>query len=353
MRNIPFSPGRKDEQSATNEAVLADLWMQFNTRFPTEEDCLEEVYRRANDAGSLKCHHCRNEDIERDYGQRIFRCKSCKRQSWFTAGTFFHHMKHARAWLGAIWLMEHGQGVSSLRFQKLAGIAYSSALNIFKKLTMVIESEMGEDALVVSSSFFSPLIGKRSRETPARACPMAEHEDIERQMLNNSQDAEGAIDLISELSGKEREVHDVLSAEAVHFDDLCRRTGMAAGQLSASLMILELEGLVKRMAGDRYVRQDRKHEDEFIAQAGRSSSGREETTELARTVRAVIDFVKQKFHRIARKYIQNYLAAHWCHSDRRRWSLGRLLQACLRFRRISYEEILGYVSPVMVKTVPC
>lgn len=352
MRNSSFNPEPKDEMPAKKEAILACLWAQFNNQFPTEEDCLEEVYKRANDGGMLKCHHCGNKDIERDYGQRTFTCLSCKKTSWFTAGTFFHHMKLARAWLGAIWLMDHGQTISSLRFQKLAGIAYSSALNIFKKLTMVIESEMGEDAIAVSSSFFSPLVGKRSRETPARAHPLAEQEEIEAQVLDNSKEGQESAD-VGELAPGEKEVYDVLSGEPVHFDVLCQRTGKAASNLSSSLMMLELAGLAKRIAGDRYVRHNPKESEQFYAHAVQSSLRTEDRLEPTRTVSAIINFVRLNFHHIARKYLQNYLAAYWCHMDRRRWQLGALLQACLRFVHISDDEILDYVSPVMVKVVPC
>jgi DNA processing protein len=59
---------------------------------------------------------------------------------------------------------------------------------------------------------------------------------------------------VVELFGKEKELYDLLSVEPMHFDVLCERTGMAAGELSATLTMLELAGVVVRHAGDHYSR---------------------------------------------------------------------------------------------------
>ncbi|HEY9868654.1 MAG TPA: DNA-processing protein DprA, partial [Candidatus Obscuribacterales bacterium] len=59
---------------------------------------------------------------------------------------------------------------------------------------------------------------------------------------------------VVELFGKEKELYDLLSVEPMHFDVLCERTGMAAGELSATLTMLELAGVVVRHPGDHYSR---------------------------------------------------------------------------------------------------
>ncbi|MBY0360063.1 MAG: DNA-processing protein DprA [Candidatus Obscuribacterales bacterium] len=56
-----------------------------------------------------------------------------------------------------------------------------------------------------------------------------------------------------ELYGREKEVYELLSAEPIHFDVLCQKTGMAAGEMSATLTMLELAGVVNRLPGDWYV----------------------------------------------------------------------------------------------------
>jgi DNA processing protein len=57
-----------------------------------------------------------------------------------------------------------------------------------------------------------------------------------------------------ELFGREHEVFELISDEPVHFDQLAERTGMAVGELSSTLTMLELAGVVERLAGDSYVK---------------------------------------------------------------------------------------------------
>jgi len=57
-----------------------------------------------------------------------------------------------------------------------------------------------------------------------------------------------------ELFGREREVFELIGDEPVHFDHLADTTGMGIGELSSTLTILELAGVVERLAGDAYIR---------------------------------------------------------------------------------------------------
>lgn len=58
---------------------------------------------------------------------------------------------------------------------------------------------------------------------------------------------------IVELFGKEREVMSMVSTEPVHFDVLVEKLAMAAGELSGTLTMLELAGVVKRLPGDWFI----------------------------------------------------------------------------------------------------
>jgi DNA processing protein len=60
---------------------------------------------------------------------------------------------------------------------------------------------------------------------------------------------------VVELFGREKELFELLSDEPTHFDVLCERTGMPVGELSASLTMLELAGIVTRHPGDWYTRE--------------------------------------------------------------------------------------------------
>ncbi len=58
-----------------------------------------------------------------------------------------------------------------------------------------------------------------------------------------------------ELFGREKEVFELVTTEPIHFDVLGQRLEMSAGELSATLTMLELAGIVERLPGDWYSRQ--------------------------------------------------------------------------------------------------
>jgi DNA processing protein len=59
---------------------------------------------------------------------------------------------------------------------------------------------------------------------------------------------------VVELMGREKDIYDMLSHEPMHFDVLCERASMQAGELSATLTMLELAGVVERLPGDWFTR---------------------------------------------------------------------------------------------------
>jgi DNA processing protein len=56
------------------------------------------------------------------------------------------------------------------------------------------------------------------------------------------------------LGSDEATLHDLLSFEPMHIDDLIRRTGLSASDVSAAMVTLELQGLVKPLPGQQYIR---------------------------------------------------------------------------------------------------
>ena len=59
---------------------------------------------------------------------------------------------------------------------------------------------------------------------------------------------------VVELFGREKEVYGLITHDSIHFDQLCSKTDMDPGELSAVLTMLELAGLVLREPGDWYSR---------------------------------------------------------------------------------------------------
>jgi hypothetical protein len=227
--------------------------------------------------------------------------------------------------------------------------------------------KMGDLTEIPSAEFIS-VFGKRSRATPAGEHPRAEEAEIKKKnsvalmqdhghmvgiqsvscARNTRQDEAKHGERVESstshaancnLSEMEKTVYGVMSTELLDFDILWQRTGRDAGSLGAALLMLELKGLVKRAIGDRY---------SLSAPAvslgpTRSCAGAKEA------IKSFIQYVSSTFTGISRKYLQNYLGWYWCVVDRKRWSPGSLVAACLDLEKMSQEEIRQYSSPSMVK----
>ncbi len=85
---------------------------------------------------------------------------------------------------------------------------------------------------------------------------LTSHEDILNELRwASAPSGGGQVPTMVELYGKEKDVFELISSEPVHFDHLIERSGLQTGELSATLTMLELAGMVERLPGDWYSRQ--------------------------------------------------------------------------------------------------
>jgi DprA winged helix domain len=190
MLQTPIEPATKKQLWLGRQAVERYLWEQyFLVQFPTNVHCWKELFRDA-DKILLKCRNCGASPSEINFEARVRICEFCGEKTWFSAGTYFDHAREPKAWLGAIWFMERGIAPSSSHFAKLARIAQSSALNILRKMRMVMLAEMKDDFPTVESAVLYEVVSKRSRETPARSHPHAEEVEIARRMQEEKEEME-------------------------------------------------------------------------------------------------------------------------------------------------------------------
>lgn len=376
MTNIPSAlPNNFPEKNI--DAKVLSLWQEFNMQFATQASCVNAIFYVASNIGLLSCRYCGSNELQGSYGARVLKCLDCNKHTWFTAGTFFNRIRRPRAWLAAIWFMEHGAAISSSKLSQLVGISQSSALAMLKKLTTVIENHMNDISLAVPSAIFSDVICKRSRQTPAEAHPVAEQEEMERKaesLEHNSMDGRSNCskdnniyledadcgkddskndclkknyseiergDRTQEFQGLEQEIYELLSDVPISANQLSIRTGAQISEVAVALVILELRDAITRLPGDQYIRNLPKKNSVYL-----------EDCHIQNIVLATRKFIGEHFHGISRKYLQNYLAFYWCYVDRDRWHCGSLLEACLQFRPVTYIEILNYISPLIVKALP-
>jgi hypothetical protein len=62
-------------------------------------------------------------------------------------------------------------------------------------------------------------------------------------------------------------------------------------------------------------------------------------------IASAIAFIRKYFHGVSNKYLQLYVAAFWCHTDRETWKKGSVLKACLKHPPIGYLQLLHYHAP--------
>lgn len=371
MADDVFSFQNSESTPCHEEESVIAVWNEFNMRFPTEEDCLEELCRRLFSKKERRCKNCGSSISTQNTISRAVSCMSCNSKCWTTAGTFFEGVRLVRPWLAAIWFLERGLIINSYRFHKMVGIAYSTALNIFRRITIALEERLGEDVLELPAKSFSELVCRRSRETPARSHPR--HEQVEWTGKMNSPNEEiaeflhgDAVDIKAksvemvdvsyrppvELIGNEGMVLGALSEVPLHFDLLSERSKLSTGELSSCLTMLELDGLVVRLAGDFYVRQvprkiESTNERNLLQQIEESSTAEHHRT----AVLGALTFVRNTFRGISRKYLQNYLTAFFVHKSRHWLCLETVMDALIGSGRISRTAILDYVTPDVVKVL--
>lgn len=335
---------RDEELRANVRAIVLD----FDAKYPTEEHYAERIASCMADNFN-SCRHCQSENVvRRDDGRSLY-CNSCHETVWLTAQTFFHGTNDLRRYLIAIDLRENNIVINSKMFSEIVGVSYDSAWNISLKLDIVAERSMEESASVAPSSQFNPLFTRRSRETPARSSPIAEQNEIDDEHEAGpapSEDETDGNDWAPSSQHSNQETKDsfetlkehifslLSTTQPVTTDSLCVTTGEEVGRVGAALTMLKLEGKVVDIPGDAHIRS-------------RSSTLQlvGDTESLQKLIQGFIEFAKDRFQGIARKYLQLYLACFWCHVDKKRWGPDSLLRLCVLSPSISRGEILRYVSP--------
>lgn len=360
MTSVPPLNEAFNDNNDNDRAKLLRHWQQFATHFPDENICKAKLYEMMDKENVLECHHCGHHKLEKNPIGRVLKCSNCNKGTWFTAGTFFHHVKLIRPWLAAIWLMERGVIFSASAFCKLAGISSSSALYILKKLTFVLTKNMNQNTISAPSSAFIEVICKRSRQTPPNMHPRAEQDLINKELeetssseridsqsqnshkpsSNSAQNADNSGKLKNandlELNEEEQKVYNLLLEKTFSSEELHVRIGISISELYVALVMLELKGAIERLPGDRYCISTEPNE---LATT--------QTDEIKDAV-SIINFIRINFHGISRKYLQNYLALHWYYAKNIYDTGDSIFRLCLQAIPLRYTEILNYKSPAYV-----
>ncbi len=386
MKNQAKNPDRRPSENDTDP--LFHEMEQFNAEFPTDADCVDALC--ATSSSNRTCRKgCPNSNWIR-VNDRTVQCSECNEKMHLTSGTFFENIRLVREWLFAVWLIDHRIEVNPSRFSKVTGVAYSTAWTMFLKLAMVLtnsvsETDAGDE---VPSSRWMKVVTRRSRETEARQSPASEEHNVDWREATTRDEgtAQGEATTRDEVTAQreattrdegtaqgeattrdagvdgahldevEHQVLQHLGEQPIFIDLLREQTGLEFGELTSSLVMLELNGLALRLPGERFVLANRTGERDVdgadtgsvrAADAVRGTS----SDVLSEKVQQVAAFIIDVFQGVSRKYLQQYVCVFSHLADLVRWPQGAFLAMCVAADAISKDDIRNYVSPPLIKLV--
>ena len=342
--------------SEQREKLLAELVNRFDRIYKTEKDCQEKINRMLYPGGEYSCRACRSNDVEHGYGERKVYCFSCKKTTSLTAYTFFHRIRNARSYLLPIWVMEQGMILNASEIGRISGVVNSTGQLILKKITYVIKNQMDTLQVELLSDQMIGVICKRSRETPKREHPSSEIREARFaaqsavNMFSQVEDSEAPIPTGGDkneidLNEVETRILRLLSLRDMRLDNLIEESHLSIGQLLSGLTMLEVEGKIEIVAGDYYRKLF------SCPKSIEPDSDIESSAITKKRLKKTVNFIKEIFQGIARKYLQLYNAAIWIYADRETWREDAVLGVCSNHGSVTPWMISNYVSPYIVKVV--
>ncbi len=338
---------RLANSKVTSSKEEIDLcFARFYERFPTEAHRQEALFQTAAPMG-VRCQ-CGVLSTHRKFGERNVRCLQCKKMNSATANTFFHGVKKITAHVAAIFLSGNGIAISANAFSKRVGISQSAADDIFHGISHLVMKNM-TNAKKLLSAALRAIVGKRSKETPAREHPFAEQEEEEKRAAEKRKanaDRDGHSQEDGPKDEIEQQIYRLLLPVTLHFDVLLEKTKLPVSTLSAKLSMLELFGYVKSLPGNTFRALQNLEEGQSQIRDVAAKANIE-----SNPVKKFFQFVRATYHRISRKYAQRYSARYWCYVDRQRWSFESLLEVCAQAERLSHAQLISYVSPLAIDVI--
>lgn len=82
---------------------------------------------------------------------------------------------------------------------------------------------------------------------------LEEYENLKGISLNNLNTSQKEEIDIKEVPKEYREIYKAIGNKAIHINNICQKTGLSITELNSSLTILELEGFIKRLPGNKFI----------------------------------------------------------------------------------------------------
>ncbi len=337
------------ERSQANWNLAVEARREIDAKFGSEENCRLIVLAKIAECQKINCRRCGYENDIPTALVRKFLCKNCKKEISLTARTLFHGAQKFRYRLVMLELIARGIVLSANQQAEITDVTNDTINKFLQKLALGAVGQMKDCAEEILSEFCQPAVSRRTRQTPAGEPPYAEEIALQKAVKAQPKQESKSEDSNSEvLSESEKSIFEMLSTSTspIPFDELCKSSKVSLGELSSSLMSLELKGLVDRKPGDKYEISKKQRLANSLSISNPKTIERQQ-----RHAKTLTYFVKDHYQGIGRKYEQLYSALYWFYHDRKRWTFDSLLEFCVSTEYIHSKEILDYITPLSFKVI--
>ena len=120
-------------------------------------------------------------------------------------------------------------------------------------LTAKFAADQNRDVFAVPGNIFAPTSAGANRLIRDGAKLVASANDVLEELDVATIEQQLEIRELLPLDGNEAKLVGLLSAEPMHFDELCRESGLSASEVGSTLTLLELKGHARNAGGASYV----------------------------------------------------------------------------------------------------
>lgn len=332
------------EQSRAALVLARRAMPSIRAEFGPEENARSIAIKDVSERKFLICFHCKCKNKIPKLDSRMFLCKECRKEIWITARTNYNKARKFFPRLAIMRLKEMGIILNANQAAGLLRVTNDTVNRIYKQVGIVVISRFPKNAIEVPTEYAVTVYTRRTILTPAGKPPFEEEFEMQRQhqaknpqaaSANNSQTG------MPDLSELELLIFEIISENPIHFDQLAQRSQLQTHTLSSALTFLELRGLIKAQAGNKFARANSL----FIENA--DGSEREKSI-----VEGYNYFVKDNYQGVGRKYAQVYSSFFWLANDRKTWRKNSLRKLYAAHPYVSYQDILDFVTPLTFYIVP-
>ncbi len=303
------------------KSILEDFFQKFHSDLV--------FYRFLWQINSRRCSCGRVPTIEIGKG-RCRRC-ACGKEVSVTAGTFFHKAKKVRNRVATLVLRVEGIVLNINQIHFLIDMSYSATWGIEMRTKLLSESELS-DELTATGFAFLKVIGRRSRETPAREHPSAE---VLNAIFEETCDA-GEIAYLDRMFAFTSDCETPFGFHEHPHEHEPEASQNSVDERDSAGQF----GAISKPVGARL-------NNITLLYSSPDNTDNPAQSSILKNLTAI----RHRCGTVSYKFMQPHIADSKFEVEKGRWTLETLLLKCMRFTPITRKDLRDYVSPQTLKLV--